>query len=508
MSDVVSPCAQGEDFAFLAHCVAAGDFSLIIDGYIHPHYLSEAGQVVAEWLLYRSSEGRESWPPSYDVIREQWPDIEWPEIDYDVAGLDPSFSAGDVWYSYKNYLTTLIMGTSAQLAQSDFTHENYASRCAQLRDWSVELAMLKDPRPRLVRVGADPEEMFNLIIGETGDEQILDFMCDMEELHHLFAPYTSGLYMFFGRPKHTKSWRVERNAWYHGIVRGKPCVLVDPENATEVLYRRIACFQSGLDYGDIKELVKRYTTPDGESLTKAEHRMLEVLYETCCEIQEMSQLVIIGKDQINKDTHRIEIEYIFAQAEEIGARVLFCEQIHKYGTPGLSKHATETTRINRSSQVLADSKYLVMGTTQEKRTEKPKAYRMPHPHEDWVFGGDGVAQNCSALVHVHRFEMQSGEIIIMLTPLLGRDGEPGTVRDSLFVKARFGHTYEVLSYEEGRAMAEAVLLMHQQREEAAAERAKTIAGAAPNVAKQKKAENRPPRPGATRAVSALLGKNR
>lgn len=499
MSVFTSPCPQGEDLKFLSHCAGSGDFSLLLDGQILPKYMSAAGREVAEWVLEKHSLGQDDFPPSYDVLRELWPDLGWPPLPTDRTGLDPAFTGGDVWYSYKNYLCAQMHGHVQILAESRYDDAEYAARCMVVRDAAAELKDLQNPTARLERVGADPDETFNLIIGQSGDEQIMDFEADMVELQDLFAPFTNGLYMFFGRPKHTKSWRIERNAWWHSVVREQPAVLVDPENAKETILRRIASFQGGFDYGDIRRLVKRYTRKD-ETLTRDDYRMMDKLYDTCCQLQEKSQLVILGKEHIDPNTGRIEIDRIFREAEKIGAKVIFAEQIHKYGSPGLSAHANEFTRIRRATEVLADSPYLVIGSTQEKRKDSPRIFKMPEPHEDWVFGGDGVAQNCSALTHVHRFELPDGHIIIMLTPLLGRDGEPGTVRDAIFVRARFGSTYEVLPPEEGRARCEAIMLEHKKIRDEAAKKAKELAGVGTPTA----AENRPPRPGSTRAVAAML----
>lgn len=502
MSTFTSPCPQGEDLRFLSHCAGSGDFSLLLDGQILPRYMSPVGQEIAEWVLEKHTQGEEGFPPSYDVLREQWPDLAWPPLPHDRKGLDPAFTGGDVWYSYKTYLCAQMHGHVQILAESRYDDEQYAARCMIIRDASDELKNLQNPTARLERVGADPDKTFELIIGQAGNAQIMDFEMDMTELQDLFAPFTSGLYMFFGRPKHTKSWRIERNAWWHSIVRGLPAVLVDPENARETLLRRIACFQGGLDYGDIRRLVRRYSRKD-ETLTREDHSMMDNLYETCCQLQEKSQLVILGKNEIDPNTGRIEVDRIFSEAEKIGAKVIFAEQIHKYGSPGLSTQANEFTRIRRATEVLADSPYLVIGSTQEKRKDAPRVFKMPEPHEDWVFGGDGVAQNCSALTHVHRFEIPdgSGQIIIMLTPLLGRDGEPGTVRDAIFVRARFGATYEVLPPDEGRARCEAILLAQKKVRDDAAKAAKDMVDLSQPASTQ---ENRPPRPGSTRAVAAML----
>lgn len=503
-------CSDGEDLQFLAHCALAKDFSLLIDGVVRPEYLSSAGEQVAHWLMQRHRQSRGStsliWPPSYDVIREHHPDMPWPAAPEDITGIDPRFSARHVLYSAKSLRAAHLMATAQQLASVDIGDERATALVSYGQGLVDAIREISNPssRPRLLF--ADATDATNRLLGVGTHAQTKDFEFFIPALDRALAPFYSGLYLFFARPKTGKSWLMQMAAHHQGITRGHRTYYVDPENSREEILGRHIAIQAKLDYAYMRDTIARKIR--GEMLTDAEHDVLDQIVETGEWLQNHGNLYVIGKEAMDPGTGRISLEYVMDMARDENVDVIFFEQTHKIGTATAKKNEDEWAQVRRIHQILAGSEFLIIGTTQEKRAEKARAApRVAQPDGDMVFGGDGALQNCTFAAHLAKYDAGDGSLLLQITPVAGRNMSPAAERP-LFIRAKYCTMFEMLDYDAGLVMAETLVQQQVNEREAIKKRAAAaLKGATPQAAGGRDDANHIPLPSpiaGDRAVTRLL----
>ena len=366
-------CPRGEDLVYIAHACTTGNFSHVLNGILRLAYLSPAGIDVVEWIISKRPEGQGHWPPSYDVVQEHFSEIDWPNLPDDISGLDPRFAVRDILYSEKTATCTETTARLHALMKSDFVDDNFPHLIREVDDRVRLIKSLGSPTPQARRLAENPDDTFGEIVGERGDQRFARFSMYFPEVNELLRPFEEGLHVRFARPKNCKSWLEEADALHWGVHKSEPTILADQENSRNSIQTRIACLHAGLSYATVRGI--RLKKVEGTPLTPHEKEVYSRLYDAVVDIAENSNLVIYGKEQINIDTGRMSLDEILAEARDIGAAAIFIEQIHKLDVQGLGRNATETTRIHRVVQRLADSPFLSVVTTQEKRMQEKRTAR-------------------------------------------------------------------------------------------------------------------------------------
>lgn len=470
----IERCAAGEDFQYLAFCALAEDFTTLVDGVVRPEHLSDVGGVIAEWVLGLRNRPSHPFPPTYDALQLQFPQVEWPAVAR-TRGLDPMYAATQVLYSYKTWQSTQLLGLAQDLADAPLDDAKLTLALEQVEQRLASLRGLGSPRKEIMRVGDDVQQLREMFRGKGTSEQINHFECHLPDIEAMCSPWTRGLYSFFGRPKSGKSFTLLYSAMRHCIHQGFRGLYVDQENDLSTLLTRLACAVAQVDLQRALSVQAkgRHNLP----LSHEEVLTLAALDEAAEIIHATSGLRLLTKEHIDPEAGFITVERIFEEAEKHGIDVLFVEQTHKIGLlTGIRRGDNEVTRVHRVTQRLADSPYLVLATTQEKRSNekrKEDKSRYQAPTDDLVFGGDAVAQNCAGLVHVRKFELSdSTSMLQCYTPLSSRNGR---LPAPFFVRTVPCTSLEVLDYSEGLALAEASIQRTQNLRTAAMERGKQMA---------------------------------
>lgn len=441
---------------FLSFCAITGDFSMLVDGSVRPEYLSENGAAIAQWILeLRGS--TTSWPPNYQSLKEQFPQLKWPRIKEGATGLDPRIAAFAVYQAMKATYVGEIMESTARLQEIDiFTEQDEVQEIlAYTRSVFQEINYLSKPTRVPKRFGHDPDAFMDAILGRDLPETIRQFEHPDSRVHALVDPLEYGLYVFFARPKNMKSIILQDAAIYHSIIRGYRSVLSDQENSKNVLARRFACYLSGIDADAVKEIRRKYSKR--QPLQPVEIEILGTVEDAVFEVFDSSALLLIGKDEIDAATGKLVIDDVLEAAEDWGADVLFVEQMHKYTDRTLRSNATEWSCVRSVVAKVADSSFATFGTTQERKNDKKRStkelYSIREADEQMVFGGDAVSHNCNGLFHVQKWDLGPNDFLQRITPCLSRDSsdEPFYIRRSLYTN------YEELDFDVGEAMAEAHL---------------------------------------------------
>ena len=453
-----TPCSNGEDLEFLAVCAVSGDFELLESGFVLPEHMNpEGGAWVAEWLLSLKQEGSSQWPPSYQAIKFQWTELDWPEVP-ETAGLDPKLAAFEVLWSYRLYLSSVIHAEVQGLTKLNFGAE-YSSAALKLVDRVHEMRTLADPKQRVVRVGDNPQNVMDTILGQGPVKDLALLRTGVPSLDEMLRPMEPGLIAFFARPKNMKSWLLLYAAIENSILNDYPGVLVDPENNRKTILTRLACALSKIDYLRVRKIQLKLV--EGEELHDEEKAILSELEYGVSALHEMSHLYILGKEDVDPDFGYITTDQILGLAEKVGAHVLYIDQLHKIVVPRAAKaNDDDIKRIRKAITFLADlPDYVIFGSTQEKREQDKRAktkITMPSPKDDWVYGGDAASQNCTFLAHLHAFSLAEDESLLLITPLLGRN--TGKKEDPrIFVHASLCTQYEEVPQAEGLAIAQAYL---------------------------------------------------
>lgn len=455
---------------FLSYCAASEDFDLLVDGIVRPEYLSPDGRAIAEWVL-EIRYGMGSWPPNLQSLYEQFPSCKWPKITRDATALDPRLPAGLIFQAMKATYIGEMMESSARLQELDFisNQDEVLEITSYQRHLLGELAVLSKPVRAPVRFGADPTAMMESVLGLDLPETLQNFQHPDLRIHNMVTPLEYGLNVFFARPKNLKSILLQDAAIHHCITRGYRGVLADQENSKNVLARRIACSVGGLDADEVKNLRRKFA--ERQTLTKLDRERLTFLEDAIFEIYESSNLLLIGKEEIDRETGKIVIDDVLDAAADWGADILFIEQLHKYSESGLRRNASEWAAVRSVVSRVADAQYATFGTTQEKKEDKKRSdksrYKIRIPDEQWVFGGDAVSQNCNFLAHVQKWELGANDFLLQLTPLLSRDGSS----DPIYIRRSLYTHYEEIDHIRGEVMAREHLnqmkMEHELREQEA-----------------------------------------
>ena len=446
-------CPHGEDLAYIAAACATADFSHVLNGIVDPEYLSPAGSDVIEWIVSKRSEGRAAWPPSYEVVQSHFPSLDWPSLPEDKDGLDVRFAVRDVLYTEKTSVCTEATARIHTLMKLDFADPNFEHLVQETEDRIRIIKNINTPTPRAARMAEDPDITFGEIVGEHGSQKFAKFKMYFDESNRIHRPFEEGMYCRFARPKNGKSWLEEADALHWGITMSEPAILADQENSKVTLQTRIACLYGGISYAAVREI--RLKRVEGVALTPHEKRVYEKLYDTITDIAEKSNLILYGKEQINPETGRLSLDKILAESRDIGAAAVFIEQIHKIDCDGVRRSASDTERIHRVVQRLADTPIISVVTTQEKRFQDKKAKKkqLIEPADDWVFGGDAVAQNCSYLGHLQKVDLPDGSAIIVETPVIARNSYGN---ERFFIATDFCENFTILPQAEGEAIVQSV----------------------------------------------------
>lgn len=469
-------CSEGEDLTFLAYCAVTGDFSRLTDGLILPKYMSNEGEVVADWILARRFEGDAEWPPSYEALTLMFQDFDWPDIG-GIHGLDPEVPAYDVLRSYSIYSLAVLTRVIQKVMRMQLDDEDWSPLLAKMEGRMTELRTILEPTKQTLVLGEDPDMLRNAIVGSGVQRSLAKVRTPFEWLDKQCRPFIPGIYAFFARPKNGKSWVIQLIAVYLAMELQMKVLLVDPELNGAELVQRLASLVMGVPYKEVSTISLHIA--DEIPLTPAQEEIMSQLDEVQNKLRNNPYLVILGKDKIDSNIGGFDVDGVVRTADENGCSIICAEQVHKYKDPSLTTRNTSDAMkahaaITKMSNV-EDKLWFV--TTQQNREFSPKKGQLPKPTDEGVFGSDALSQNARFLCHVWKLELEDNDcpddppLLWMLTPTISRG------RTSLapgFVIFRPGDVFEELEPQYGRAFAEARLMELDALEEKAKKRAKTL----------------------------------
>ena len=475
MHEMDFPCENGEDLRFLAYCAIAHDFSLLLDGAVRLEHLSQDGRYVAQWLLELHDRGTTVWPPDYESLQEQFPELSWPRLSANIQGLDPHIAAIDVWFSYNLYATREVGAKAAAMSQMTWETPDYSATIAEIRDTLDDLVALGKGTSRLERFGARPEIIIEATHG-VREESVLPLRLPFQGMTDFMFPVDPGIHATFARPKRGKSFYLNMIAAMNcmgedATARG---LLVDPENDRRTIITRLCCAFAGVSMHILRDIRKARIA--GEELTPTQQTALDYLEVAAYELTHSSQLYILDKTDIDPEWGMISLARIEDVCKEQGIKTLFIDQGHKIVNPRTARrNDNDTARIYRAVERLSTlDGFAIFLTTQEKRKQNAtEKLKFPAPSEDSIFGGDAVAQNCQTLTHLESFQMDREHIVTVFSPLLNRNAMSGN-GDTYFVRSSFFDDVEELEPHAGRALVEALIMESKKRSDSAKSAGKKI----------------------------------
>ena len=463
-----TPCDRGEDLRFLAYCAISGDFSMLLDGRVKPEQMSEDGAVVAQWVLNYRQAATGSWPPDYDSLKEQFEYLEWPQ--QKSRSVDPEIAAVDVWMSYRLFQCHEIMTEVQTLSQVLWNDPEYTETIQGSIERLQDLSYIGKPGGRVEKFGTNPDEIIEIVTGvrPTSSSRLttpFGFMND------LLVPLDPGIHATFARPKNGKSFYLQLLAVHNCMGEGARArgLLVDPENSRATIITRLAAAFAGVSMHVLRDLHKALLFD--EEITHEMRVAKAIIEEAAFEIQQRSELYIIGKEDVDPDYGFISIDRIEDVYEESGASVLFIDQGHLIVDPRRHRASDDLTRRIYKAMERLDQKddRPIFLTTQDRRPPTAKGeLRFPSPSKDTVFGGDAVAQKCQSLMHLQSFEIDKKSIVSVFTPLVSRNTMSGTSSaPHAFVRASFFNDIEEMDPYQGHALVESLIQEEKNRAEAA-----------------------------------------
>lgn len=472
---IYEPCQDGEDLQFLAFCAVTRRFELLLEGYVRPDHMSSHGQQIAEWLLEARASNAIEWPPTYRSLKLQWPEFSWPPVPEDPT-LDPLLPAQEVLNSYKIAKSVSLHTQIERLRNLNFVDEEYKEASIRLMDEVRKLMDIGNAAPSARRVADDPAAFMAWMAGQGADGLLAQIDTGFAPIDDIITPLLTGLYGFFGRPKSGKSYILGKIMLNISLEQGHPAVLVDPENDERDIEMRLACAAMGVSVKDATDIRKKMAR--NESLDAVESDLLERIYDGVELLSRQSHIVLLGKGAIDPDYGHIPLDTAVEAMNEIGARCLFVDQVHKTVVRSLARRGDkDVTRAYKAMQFLDGQEgRACFFTTQENRPPRASKSvgRMPSPSPDHVFGSDAAAQTCRFLAHVHAWQISKRRIFQMITPLLSR-GQGLEEDPRIFWEAGFWDHFDICSQQEGIARAEVLCLNQRQRVEGVGRRAQKMA---------------------------------
>jgi len=475
MSDLSFVCAQDEDVKVLGAMAATLNYDPLIRGEVDPRYMNAPCQGAALWLLDQYQDNPQSWPPSLEAMRLQFPLIPWPTAMTSASGLTVDKFVERFNAQARSYQATQVaiaaMDTGSARSSGSGAFD-VAIHQTELR--LAELRAIGRPGNSSRRLGEDSDKMFATILGDAKRSSRISL--PWESLNSFIKNYYSGIYAFFARPKEGKSHLLMTIACHLGLELGLPGVYVDVENDDEVIATRMACISLGIN-ADMLEDLKMRRRLEGDTFRPSawEIDALSLISDTCVRFQQEGRLHYLSKTDIDPVQQGIGVRKIFDLASRIGAEWICIDQAHLYYVEGICDMRKDAvTRIHRVADALDKSSVPVFITTQERKNKASgkainREMEEHFPQDEDIFGADAFAQKCSFLAHVRNVRLSEGtpytdklgfqrhaRYLQCIWPISNRVGDKAGIDDRVF-RLVDNYSFEVeMSNEDG------TLLMNQE----------------------------------------------
>lgn len=484
-------CPQYEDFRYLACCAVSGDYSTLTEELIRPSQLSEAGRTVATWILlkYQASVTGDTaqWPPSYETLRFHFTgeDYRWP--DAPPSGVDPSLLAYEILHNEQTEIVNELYQTMTRVLAGGLDDGSRPANIDDMLQKVEDLRYLLQPGKSGGFLGSKPEDRQRALDGANSPFAALEINPYLDKL---WAPYEAGLHVFYARPGQMKSSYLLTVAAALAYGRDEARVLlVDPENNSDLLLRRLYTLLGKLRFSDLSSFVgKRAKKAAGKEIefTEAEIETREIAEEVSQYVADARRIVFLGKGDIPPGQEGLNIATIIDTARRVGARIVFVDQAHTLYVDGLPKNASRDQRILAVATHLSNCPdLLVFATTQQNRQNEFKldSGTLPEPTGSELYGGDGLYQKASGvanllLIPAPRIGEDGGditadtddeedvdkEVLLVITPVKAR---ASAGRSRIYVRLRPFDIFEYLPRSTGRLRAEALLAVWRREKHAA-----------------------------------------
>jgi hypothetical protein len=473
-------CSSDEDTAVLAAMAACGDFSSLIDGVISADFMRKEQRKVALWLLDTfAARGQQNWPPSFGALALQFPTIEWPEAIGRETSINPGPFIDRFLHNARQYQSFQVALSSMEMGGIiDPREREEAAFDAQME---IRKFVRIGARQRTgVRIGANADDMLESVmgLGDAGDY----IETPWAPINDMVRTFYKGLYGFYSRPGHGKSWVLSRIASYNGVDLSIPGVFVDLENDEDLLNTRMACLVQRINFDMIEGIKKRMRDAERVGteypMKSWEMQAFALIREGVQKIHDEGKLFLLSKDDRDKETMQLGTDLVLKTAEECGARFIAFDQIHKGFVPGITRtnHA-DSKRTLQVAEVLDQSNVVVFCTTQENREGEPreKFFNWHYPESRHVFGSDAMMQLCTWLCHLRTFQLSDGakpyldrgfsrqaKYLNCFWPLKNRAGIGDTLDYRLFRRTDNCSFEEIINNAEGTALVDAELEKRRQ----------------------------------------------
>lgn len=392
-------------------------WDLVRDGRVPLRHLPPQLRDVVDWVLEaRHTSGGD---PSLEALRVTFAGVGWPEqLNVPDLVVEPFLQAfldatKDVGCAD---LAKRLFADARPLSVGSETYDTFIDSCrAQL----LELQALGKTGGTGRRFGMDAEETLASFLGNRRIGSAVS--TPWEGFNERYASLTPGLYGFYSRPKQGKSWIMFQLAIENGIRRGIPTLIIDVENDTQIVTRRLVCAYLGIDFDKASDAANRLSQK--MELSEEQTLLMSVIAEGVQALQEESRIVILSKSDVDPRIRFLTTDTIRRNVEDHGIEVICADQVQKYWASGISTpHEKLNTRVMSVLDSLDLMQRVVFFTTQENREgeAKEQEFNWHTPSSRTIYGSDAAAQLCTVLYHVRNLELTEG---VRYTDRFGQDQE-------------------------------------------------------------------------------------